>query len=165
MGGSGWRGGLLAAAAKPGKHTGGAGIFLTPESAAHLLWPDPHGNKRGPVSQSSRREPEQPEGQTTFETANLRPETTNLPFVVWVSQRAGAWHDVRVQVAHSVKVIASQMGVWSVRPFAHVEGPGLDPAEEKLSRDWIQKNQVVLVDFWNADIEYTEDLIEKIQAI
>jgi hypothetical protein len=109
--------------------------------------------------------PEAPEGQVTFEMANLRPRTTNLPFVVWVSQRAGAKHDVRVKVAHSAKVIASQLGVYAVSPFAHVGGPGLDPNEERLLRDWIEKNRAVLIDFWNADIEYTEDLIEKIQPV
>jgi hypothetical protein len=97
--------------------------------------------------------------------ANLRPRTRNLPFVVWVSQRSGANHDMRVQVAHSAKVIPSQMGVYSVRPFAHVEGPGLTPGEARLLEDWIAKNRAVLVDFWNADIEYTEDLIDKIQAV
>jgi len=97
--------------------------------------------------------------------ANLRPKTTNLPFVVWVSQRAGAKHDVRVKVAHSAKVIPSQMGVYSVRPFAYVEGPRLSPGEARLLEDWIDKNRAVLVDFWNADIEYTEDLIDRIQAV
>lgn len=97
--------------------------------------------------------------------ANLRPRTTNLPFVVWVSQRAGARHDVRVTVAPSAKVDPSHMGVYSVRPFAHVSGPRLSANEEKLLADWVGKNRAVLVGFWNADIEYTEDLIEKIQPV
>ena len=95
----------------------------------------------------------------------MRPKTTNLPFVVWVSQRAGTKQDVRVQVAHSAKVIPSQMGVYSARPFAHLEGPGLSPSDAKLLEDWIGKSRAVLVDFWNADIECTEDLINKIQAV
>jgi hypothetical protein len=123
------------------------------------------------VSQNLRQTPERPEGQATFETANLRPRTTNLPFVVWVSQRAGARHEVRVKVAQSAKVDPSYMGayaaigVYAVGPFAHVSGPRLSANEEKLLAAWIGKNRKVLVDFWNADIEYTEDLIEKIQAI
>ena len=83
---------------------------------------------------------------------NLRPRTTNLPFVVWVSQRAGARHDVRVTVAPSAKVDPSL-------------GPRLSANEEKLLADWVGKNRAVLVGFWNADIEYTEDLIEKIQPV
>ncbi len=88
-----------------------------------------------------------------------------MPFVVWVSQRAGARQDVRVKVAQSAKVDPSHMGVYAVRPFAHVSGPRLSANEEKLLADWIGKNRTVLVDFWNADIEYTEDLLERIQAI
>jgi len=138
---------------------------LTAELCEPLLCFVLNGDKQGPVSEFQRPMPEQPEGQATFEMANLRPRTTNLPFVVWVSQRAGAEHDVRVKVAHSAKVIPSQMGVYSVRPFAHVEGPGLSADETRLLKDWIDKNLAVLVDFWNADIEYTEDLIDKIQPV
>ena len=114
------------------------------------------------LSQSLLQITESPEGQVTFEMANLRPKTTNLPFVVWVSQKAGARHDVRVKVARSAKVIPSQMGVYSVRPFTHVEGPQLGSGEEKLLEDWVNKNEPVLVAFWDGDIEYTEDLIERI---
>jgi hypothetical protein len=109
--------------------------------------------------------PERPAGQATFEMANLRPKTTNLPFVVWVSQRAGARHDVRVKVASAARVDPAHMGVYSVRPFAHVSGPRLSADDEKRLADWVGKNRAVLVDFWNADIEYTEDLIDKIQAV
>ena len=95
--------------------------------------------------------------------ANLRPRTTNLPFVVWVSQRPGARRDICVKVAQSAKVDPSHTGVYSVRPFAHVSGPSLNANDEKLLADRIGKNRAVLVDFWNADIKYTEDLIEKIR--
>jgi hypothetical protein len=94
--------------------------------------------------------------------SNPQPKTTNLPFVVWVSQKAGARHDVRVKVAHSAKVIPSQMSVYSVRPFAHIEGPGLNSGDERLLEAWLTKNADALIDFWDGNIEYTEDLIEKI---
>ena len=97
--------------------------------------------------------------------ANLRPETTHLPFVVWVSQRAGAQHDARVKVAQSARVNPSEMGVYSVRPFAHIAGPRLTTKDEQLLEDWIGKNSTVLVAFWDAQIEYTEDLPEQIQAV
>jgi type II secretory pathway component PulC len=109
--------------------------------------------------------PETPEGQATFEMANLRQKTTNLPFVVWVSQRDNLQHDIRVKVAQSAKVISSQMGSYSVRPFSHVGGPRLSPGDEKLFETWLAKNQDVLLSFWNADIEYTEDMIEMIVPV
>jgi hypothetical protein len=97
--------------------------------------------------------------------ANLRPRTTGLPFVVWVSQKDNIQHDVRVKVAQSAKIIPSQMGVYSVRPFAFVEGQRLNSNDEKLLEDWVGKNTGVLIGFWDADIPYTEDLIEKIIPI
>jgi hypothetical protein len=33
-----------------------------------------------------------PEGEDFFEIANLSPERTGLPFVVWISPKAGAPH-------------------------------------------------------------------------
>jgi hypothetical protein len=108
---------------------------------------------------------EKPEGQATFEMANLRQRTTGLPFVVWVSQKDNLPHDIRVKVAQSAKVISSQMGSYSVRPFAHVGGPRLNSNDEKLLEDWINRNRDTLVDFWDANIEYTEDMIEKIVPI
>jgi hypothetical protein len=35
--------------------------------------------------------PEMSAGQATFEMSNLRPDTTGLPFVVWVSQKEGVF--------------------------------------------------------------------------
>ena len=75
---------------------------------------------------------EQAEGQTTYEMANLRPRMTGLPFFVWVSQKSGPRHDVRVKVAAGPKVVACEMGVYAVRPFGHVTGQLLDSEEEQL---------------------------------
>jgi hypothetical protein len=47
---------------------------------------------------------EEREGQALFEMANLRPERTGLPSVVFISQKCGARHDVRVKIAHGAKV-------------------------------------------------------------
>jgi hypothetical protein len=107
---------------------------------------------------------EGPDGQVTFETANLGPKATGLPFVVWVSQKAGAPHDIRVKVAQTVKVSPSQMSVYGVRPFTHLDGPGLGSGDEKLLANWLVRNQAVLVAFWDGDIEFTEDLTEKITS-
>jgi hypothetical protein len=107
-----------------------------------------------------------------FEISNLRPKTTNLPFVVWVSRKVGARGNARVKVAHSAKVIPSHMGVYAVRPFTHIEGPvthiegpGLSSGDEKLLEVWLTKNVDTLIDFWDGNIEYTEDLIEKIRPL
>jgi hypothetical protein len=109
--------------------------------------------------------PEKPEGQVTYEMANLRPSTTGLPFVVWVSQRDGAKHDVRLKVGYNARLFPSQMGVYAVRPFGFVGGQQLHPSDERSLEAWIDKNASVLLAFWDADIEYTEDLIDQIKKI
>lgn len=39
------------------------------------------------------------QGQATFGMSNLRKEKTGLPFIVFISQNAGAQPDVRVKVS------------------------------------------------------------------
>jgi len=108
---------------------------------------------------------EKPEGQATYEMANLSPARTGLPFVVWVSQRDGAQHDVRVKVGYNPKLFPSQMGVYSIRPFAFVQGQRLALPDERLLEQWINSNLDVLIGFWDADIEYTEDMIGRITRL
>jgi hypothetical protein len=59
-------------------------------------------------------------GQATFDMANLRPERTGLPFVVFVSQRGGARHDVRIKLARTPRVRPSEMITVAVRPTPRV---------------------------------------------
>ena len=108
---------------------------------------------------------EQPTGQATFEMANLRPERTGLPFVVFISQKAGARPDVRVKVARGPKVQASQMGVYALRPFRFEGGMQLSSSEERQLESWISKNLQVLVEYWDGDILYTEDALDRLVKI
>jgi hypothetical protein len=75
---------------------------------------------------------EAPESEDFFEMANLSPKRTGLPFVVWISPKAGAPHDVRVKIskAHSEcvvrvkkrgpKVHPSELISVAMRPNVHV---------------------------------------------
>jgi hypothetical protein len=97
--------------------------------------------------------------------ANLRPERTGLPFVVFISQKGGARHDVRVKVAHGARVRPSEMITVALRPSVRVVRGKLDPAEFALLRRWIELNQDVLIRYWDGVIEYTEDVIAALQPI
>ncbi|HEY8874477.1 MAG TPA: hypothetical protein VIM52_15695 [Stellaceae bacterium] len=106
-----------------------------------------------------------PEGQALFEMANLRPERTGLPFVVFVSQKGGARHDVRVKVAHGAKVRPSDMVTVAIRPSVRVIRGKLDPSDlTQLSR-WIDLNQEVLIKYWEGVIEYTEDALTALRPV
>ena len=52
---------------------------------------------------------DEPQGQATFGMANLRKERTGLPFIVFMSQKGGAQHDLRVEVSPLPKVRLDQL--------------------------------------------------------
>ena len=121
----------------------------------------PAGSMDGAVAER-RRKRGAAEGQALFEMANLRPERTGLPFVVLISQKAGARHDVRVKVAPGAKVLPSEMITVAVRAAVRVVRRRLDSHNLGLLTRWIELNRNVLVDYWDSVIEYTEDAINAI---
>jgi len=108
---------------------------------------------------------EKPEGQALFEIANLRPERTGLPFVVFVSQKGGARHDVRVKVARGAKVRPSDMITVAIRPSVRVVRGKLDPSDLALLSRWIDLNQEILIKYADGVIEYTEDAIAALRPV
>jgi hypothetical protein len=104
----------------------------------------------------------EPAGQASYEMANLRPERTGLPFVVFISQKGGARHDVRVKVAPGAKVRPSEMVTVAIRPSVRVVRGALDPRDLALLTRWIDLNRNTLIEYWDGDIEYTEDAIAAI---
>jgi len=97
--------------------------------------------------------------------ANLRPERTGLPFVVFISQKGGARHDVRVKVAHGAKVRPSEMVTVAIRPSVRVVRGKLDPPDLALLTRWIDLNHTVLIQYWDGEIEYTEDAISALRPV
>src|SRR5947208_11357477 len=96
---------------------------------------------------SSARTPKphaaRPEGQALFEMANLRPERTGLPFVVFISQKGGARHDVRVKLARATRVRPSEMITVAIRPSVRVVRGRLDPHDLDLLKQWLDLNKDV----------------------
>ena len=100
------------------------------------------------------------QGQATFGMSNLRPERTGLPFIVFISQRDGAQHDVRVKVGRMPRLKSSEMGTYALRPRVEWRaGLKLDRREEDLLGRWIGLNVKVIQDYWDGEIEYTEDAV------
>jgi hypothetical protein len=104
-------------------------------------------------------------GQATFDMANLRPERTGLPFVVFISQRGGARHDVRIKLARSARVRPSEMLTVALRPRPRLIRGEMNASEFDILRRWIELNRDVLIDYWNGDIEYTEDALAAVRPI
>jgi len=108
---------------------------------------------------------EQNGGQATLDMANLRPDRTGLPYVVFISQKGGVRHDVRIKLARAAKVRPSEMLTVAVRPSPRLIRGAMNREEFDLVKRWIELNRNVLIDYWNGDIEYTEDVLAAITPL
>jgi len=96
--------------------------------------------------------------------ANVRPDRSGLPFVVWISQKGCARQDIRVKVSAGPKP-----GEWraslSVRPDVEVVEGALSGDELALACAWIELNRDVLIGFWTGEIAYTEDALAALRPL
>lgn len=99
-----------------------------------------------------------------FEMAHLRPQTTGLPFVVWISPRGAAQHDVHIKLSRTPKAGPDWMTV-TVRPDVRDLSGTLAAGKLERVRRWVALNREVLVQFWDGDIAYTEDVLPLIKAV
>src|SRR5271155_1883790 len=90
-----------------------------------------------------------PESEGLFEMANISPKRTGLPFVVWISPKAGAPHDVRVKVSKGPKVNSTDLVSVAIRPDVRVVGGGKVTAHELgLLKKWVELNHDVIIRYW-----------------
>lgn len=99
-----------------------------------------------------------------FEMVNIRPELSGLPFIVWISEKGGAWHDVRVKVSPGPKVRDFAATV-SVRPVIEVVAGELSARDLKLVQAWIELNRDTIIKYWNGDILYTDEALAALKAL
>jgi len=102
--------------------------------------------------------------QALFEMSNLTSSDTGLPFVVFVSQKAGAKHDIRVKVGQSTKYIPGQEVTVALRPFRVIGKRTLRSSDLAALKTWVDINMTVLLDYWNGDIS-TRQMLDRIQKI
>jgi len=104
------------------------------------------------------------DSEAPFEMANLFSKHTGLPFVVWISYKGGAQHDVRVKVSPGPKALPSEMASVAIRPRVRVVEGSLSAGDLALLRKWIEINRDVLLHYWEGDID-TKDAIDGIRSI
>jgi Domain of unknown function (DUF4160) len=107
----------------------------------------------------------QDDSELLFEMANLVQRDTGLPFVVWISPKGNARHDVRVKVSRTPKAVPSEMVSVAVRPNVRLVEGKMSASDLKLLRRWVELNRDVLVRYWDGDIESTKDAINLIRPI
>jgi Domain of unknown function (DUF4160) len=116
-----------------------------------------------PIAEGHDRDPDDPEDEF-FDMANLFPKHTGLPFVVWISYRGGARHDVRVKVSPGPRALPAEMASIAIRPDIRVVEGSLSSEDLALLAKWIEMNRDTLLRYWEGDID-TKDAIEAIRPI
>jgi hypothetical protein len=104
------------------------------------------------------------EDEGLFEMVNVRPEISGLPFIVWISEKGGARHDVRVKVSPGPRVREFSATV-SVRPQVEVLAGELSGADLDLVRQWIELNRETIIRYWNGDIMYTDEALAALKSL
>jgi hypothetical protein len=101
-----------------------------------------------------------------FLMANLRPKTTGLPMVVWVSERGNARHDVRVEVAlpHGDRIDPSHTAVFGVRRTPGLISGSLSASDQRAVSDWITLNEAAIVEYWDGAID-TGELLGRLKRV
>jgi hypothetical protein len=101
-----------------------------------------------------------------FLMASLRPATTGLPMVVWVSERGLARHDFAGQGQHgawptgAVRQHGDRRGAPGAAPVA-----GQPPAADlQAVSEWIRLNEAALVAYWDCQID-TAELIQWLRPL
>jgi hypothetical protein len=105
------------------------------------------------------------EKEDFFLMANLSPLFTGLPFVVWISAKGYARHDIRLKVSPGMKVKQGELISVALRPEVREIGEGRLKAEELTQlRQWVHLNWEALLAFWNGEIA-TEQVIPRLKPI
>ena len=97
--------------------------------------------------------------------SNLRPKTTGLPVIVFISQRDDASYAARVKWSPLPEVVSTSMGSYAIEPFAHKVGPKPNSREEALLERWLALNLAVLQGYRDGDIPFTEDAVERLKPL
>ena len=102
--------------------------------------------------------------ETLFDMANLFSNHTGLPFVVWISSRGWAQHDIRVKVSAGPKAQPSQMVSVAIRPTIRVVEGEMAAGDFALLSKWINLNHDVLLKYRDGEID-AKDAIDELRPI
>src|SRR5690242_5464722 len=92
--------------------------------------------KAGEVENREKRDCKMPlVAEDFFLTANLSPMFTGLPFVVWISMRGNARHDIRVKVSRGLNAL-EMISVALSPELGEIGGKQLKPEELQQLGEW-----------------------------
>jgi len=98
------------------------------------------------------------EDEDSFLLANVGPEQSGLPFLIYISERQGIW-PVHIKVAEAPGRLTFRAAVCAHPPMAVIAGE-LTASELTSLRRWIDLNREVIVGHCTGDIEGTADALD-----
>ena len=98
--------------------------------------------------------------------ANLRPEKTGLPFVVFVSQQGGARHGPWIELSPLPRYDPAEAVAVTLEDPPRVVGDvPVGGQQLRLVSSWIELNRATLEAYWSGEIEFTDDMIGRIRRL
>ncbi len=100
-----------------------------------------------------------------YRWANLKPSDTGLPFVVFITSENPMSPDPFITLSRSPN-IKDAFSTFNIAP-GHVglaSGVLFGPVVDKVEA-WIEKNQAVLMGYWDGTIPYTQAVMEQLVSI
>ena len=105
----------------------------------------------------AQRSIEKPRRITVADMANLRPDKTGLPMVIWIFPQTGKEKHktprIKVQTHHGSK---AQSGSWvtvTVEAEPKIIGSGLSGDDIEIVKQFIMQNKTGLLKVWNDKID------------
>ena len=99
--------------------------------------------------------------------ANLTPNETGLPMVVWVSEKGGAKHGPRIKVSTELgaKIDPGSTVTVTIEDNPRKIGSARLAAKHLTQvAEFIRKNSKVLIQYWERKIS-TKDMMDKIEKL
>src|ERR1039457_2326324 len=102
-----------------------------------------------------------------YAMTNLSPESTGVPFVVFIFQNLDDKHDLQIQIGRSYKAWPTDTSTILIRPTVRVIGGKRRFNAHAIAwvTQWVELNRGALIQFWDREIEYTEDALLVLKPI
>jgi hypothetical protein len=108
----------------------------------------------GPLTAESAVERWMPPQDELFLLSNVYPESSGLPFIVWIScGYEGVPYDIRVKITRERNVRPSEMITVALRPIVHVTNGELSEEELSLLSTWVRLNWEALLQHWENETD------------
>jgi len=132
-----------------GKHTT---LFTTEITTTRSGWTCPGTTSdNGPMADDAIDPVFQDDAESGYYLTDLKPDTTGLPFALWIAVCAGVSHDVRVWAHRDVRSVPTERTCLAIRPEVRVLKGEMNEKDLALLKKWVALNEPMLDRHWNGD--------------